>query len=112
MITYEPPNRFVWATQLPRLGTNQSWELRLRPGQEAGTTSISMTLRLILGPLGWPTALIASARLRRKLETAAARALERACAVLEAESQIGSGRGKEIQSKRARRSKQRGSTRH
>jgi hypothetical protein len=110
MVTYEPPHRFVWATQPSHLRTSHSWELRFQAVPEAGTTSISMTLRLGLGPLGWPIGLIASARLRRTLQTRAERALERACAVLEAESQARS-RGKDTPSKRSKRSRTRGLSR-
>ena len=111
MDTYEPPHRFVWATRSSHLRTSHSWELRFQPGPESGTTSISMTLRLGLGPLGWPIGLIASARLRRTLERRAARALERACAVLEEESQVGR-RGRETPpSRRPRKTKQRGPAR-
>ena len=110
MATYEPSGRFVWATQLSPLGTSPSWELRFQAGPEVGSTSISMTIRLSLGLLSWPTGLIAPRRLRRTLETRAARALERACAVLEAEAEVGR-RNKESSSKRSRKSKQRGPSR-
>jgi hypothetical protein len=110
MTTYEPSRRFVWATQLSPLATSPSWELRFQEGPEAGATGISMTIRLHLGLLSWPTGLIAPRRLRRTLETRAARALERACAVLEAEAQLGR-RNKETTSKRPRKSKQRGPAR-
>jgi Polyketide cyclase / dehydrase and lipid transport len=110
MTTYEPSRRFVWSTQLSPLGTSPSWELRFQSGPEAGSTSISMTIRLHLGPLSWPTGLIASGRIRRTLETRAERALERAGAVLEAESQV-ARRDKETPSKRSRKSKPRGPAR-
>jgi Polyketide cyclase / dehydrase and lipid transport len=111
MITYEPPDYFVWATQLSHLGTNHRWELRFQPGPQAGTTSITMTLRLYLGPLGWPSGLIAFARLRRTLTKRAERALERAREILEAESQARVRRGKETGARRGKWSRQRGSTR-
>jgi hypothetical protein len=110
MVTYEPSRRFVWATEPSRLRTHRSWELRFQPGPEPSTTSISMTLRLQLGPLDWPTGLIAPAGLRRTLAARAASALERAGAVLEAESQVGR-QGRDAGSRRARRSKHRGPAR-
>jgi hypothetical protein len=88
MITYQPPECFVWATQLGGLSTNHIWEVRLRPGPESGTTTISMALRLLPGPMGRLGALIAPAGLRQTLATRAQRAVDRACEVLEAQEQV------------------------
>jgi hypothetical protein len=88
MVTYQPPERFVWATQLGGLSTNHIWEVRLRPGPESGTTTISMALRLQPGPIDWLSALIAPAGLRRTLATRAQHAVDRACEVLEAQDQV------------------------
>jgi hypothetical protein len=89
MAVYQPPERFVWETRLPGPATNHSWELRLSPGTEAGTVSMSMTLRLKLGPVAQLSALMAPARLRRILTVRAQRALDRARAAMEAEQQVG-----------------------
>jgi hypothetical protein len=88
MITYQPPECFVWATQLGGLSTNHVWEVHLRPGPESGTTTISMALRLRPGPIGRLGALIAPAGLRRTLATRAQRAVDRASEVLEAQEQV------------------------
>jgi hypothetical protein len=88
MVTYQPPECFVWATQLGGLSTNHIWEVHLRPGQESGTTAISMTLRLRPGPMDRLGALIAPAALRRTLATGAQHAVDRACEVLEAHEQV------------------------
>jgi len=88
MVTYQPPECFVWATQLGGLSTNHIWEVRLRPGPESGTTTISMALRLRPGPIDRIAALIAPARLRRSLAASARGAIDRACEVLEAQEQV------------------------
>jgi hypothetical protein len=88
MVTYQPPECFAWATQLGGLSTNHIWEVRLRPGPESGTTTISMALRLRPGPVGRLGALIAPAALRRTLATRAQRAVDRACEVLEAQEHV------------------------
>ncbi|MGO8949872.1 MAG: SRPBCC family protein [Ktedonobacterales bacterium] len=88
MVAYDPPDRFVWATELGGLATNNIWELRFQPGPEDGTTRLTMTLRLRLGPFGWLSALVAAGRLRRTLGMRAERALVRACEILEAEQQV------------------------
>jgi hypothetical protein len=88
MVTYQPPECFVWTTQLGGLATNHVWEVHLRPGPESGTTTVSMALRLRPGPIGWFSALIAPAGLRRTLSTRAQRAVDRACEVMEAQEQV------------------------
>jgi hypothetical protein len=88
MVTYQPPECFVWATQLGGFSTNHIWEVRLRPGPESGTTIISMALRLQPGPIDRIATLIAPARLRRTLVTSAQGAVNRACEVLEAQEQV------------------------
>jgi hypothetical protein len=88
MVTYQPPECFVWATQLGGLSTNHIWEVHLRPGPESGTTTISMALRLRPGPIDRIATLIAPARLRRSLATSAQGAIDRACEVLEAQEQV------------------------
>ncbi len=88
MLVYQPPERFVWATELGSFATNNIWDVRLQPGPESGTTRLTMTLRLQLGPFGWLSALIFAGRLRRTLAKRANSALDRAREVLEAQQLI------------------------
>jgi hypothetical protein len=112
MAVYQPPERFVWETRLPGPATNHSWEVRLAPGTDAGKVStISMTLRLKLGPVDQLSALMAPARLRRIVALRAQRALDRARAAMEAEQQVGQGR-KPGSRKRGGRPPDRGRRRH
>jgi hypothetical protein len=107
LVTYQPPERFVWATQLRGLATNNIWELRFQPGEETGTTRLTMTLRLQLSPLGWLSMRIAPSGLRRTLDRRAQRALDRACEVLEAQ-QIAGKRSTAGGGKRTGKSSKRG----
>jgi hypothetical protein len=88
MAVYQPPERFLWETRLSGPVTNHSWEVRLAPGNDVGTVSMSMTLRLKMSPMAQLSALMAPARLRRIATVRAQRALERARAAMEAEQQV------------------------
>jgi hypothetical protein len=80
MVTFTPPQQFVWETQLPRWRTNFTWELSFAPASEEqpGGTRLRMAIRLRPGLVEWPSALVGYALVRRALGERAQRTVERA----------------------------------
>ena len=87
MAVYEPPSRFVWRTARRWPATNLAWEMRCLPGAEnPRATLLRLTIRVEPGPLGWLSALAASAMRGDVFSERAQRAVERARDVLIATS--------------------------
>jgi hypothetical protein len=79
MEVFEPPARFVWRTARRWPATNLAWELRCLPvAENPRATLLRLTIRIEPGPLGWLSALVASALRGDVIGERAQRAVERA----------------------------------
>jgi hypothetical protein len=80
---YDPPRHFVWETATPRWGTSLVWELALTSSAPTGTT-MALTTRWRVRPLGWPQAAFAAIVGRRTLPSRCQHTVERARDAIEA----------------------------
>ena len=79
MEAHEPPTRFVWRTTRRWPATNLAWEMRCLPVEEnPRATLLRLTILIEPGPLGWLSALAASAMRGDVIAERAQRAVERA----------------------------------
>jgi uncharacterized protein YndB with AHSA1/START domain len=91
MALYEPPTRFIWRTARRWPATNLTWELRCLPvADNPRATLLRLTIRIDPGPLGWFSALAASALRGDVIAERAQRAVDRARDALIASSPRGS----------------------
>jgi len=74
---FEPPRRFLWQTTLGSRRDNNAWEVECVPAA-AGATRLTVTIRLIPGPLGWLSILLYRPLVRGALRERARRAAARA----------------------------------
>lgn len=74
---FEPSRRFLWQTTLSPRRDNNAWEVECIPAA-AGATRLTVTIRLIPGPLGWLSILLYRPLVRAALRERAQRAANRA----------------------------------
>jgi uncharacterized protein YndB with AHSA1/START domain len=74
---FAPPRHFLWQTTLGPRRDNNAWEVELASAA-AGATRLTVTIRLIPGPLGWLSILLYRPLVRAALRERAQRAANRA----------------------------------
>jgi uncharacterized protein YndB with AHSA1/START domain len=74
---FEPPRHFLWQTTLGPRRDNNAWEVECVP-TAAAATRLTVTIRLIPGPLGWLSILLYRPLVRAALRERAQRAADRA----------------------------------
>lgn len=74
---FEPPRHFLWQTTLGPRRDNNAWEVECASAV-AGATRLTVTIRLIPGPLGWLSILLYRPLVRAALRERAQRAANRA----------------------------------
>lgn len=77
---FEPPRHFLWQTTLGPRRDNNAWEVECAPAAAGATplTRLTITIRLIPGPLGWLSILLYRPLVRAALRERAQRAANRA----------------------------------
>jgi len=76
--SFAPPRHFLWQTTLGPRRDNNAWEVECAPTEAAGATRLTVTIRLIPGPLGWLSILLYRPLVRAALRERAQRAANRA----------------------------------
>jgi len=77
---FEPPRHFLWQTTLGPRRDNNAWEVACASAAAGATrlTRLTVTIRLIPGPLGWLSILLYRPLVRAALRERAQRAANRA----------------------------------